>query len=102
MNMERTFDQAQHDIERTMSRLEFAAALRELADCIERGRPFSIAVNGTTVEIPVGAALSVEYESDDDEAELEFQLKWTREAGSAEHEPEGAGEQQEGEKDAVS
>jgi amphi-Trp domain-containing protein len=101
MNMDSTFDQAQYDIERTMSRLEFAAALRELADCIEQGRPYSISVNDTTVETPVDAALSVEYECDDDEAELEFQLKWTRGAGSADPEPEGTGEHEE-EKDAVS
>lgn len=98
--MERTIDQAQYDIERTMSRLEFAAALRELADCIEQSRPFSIAVDGTTVETPVEVAFSVEYECDDDEAELEFQLKWTRDAGSAEPEPEGTEEQEE-EKDAL-
>jgi len=98
--MEHTIDQAQYDIEHTMSRLEFAAALRELADCIEQGRPFSITVNDTTVETPVEAALSVEYECEDDEAELEFQLKWTRDASSTAAEAEESEEQEE--TDAVS
>ena len=42
-----------------------------------RGRQaFRIQVAGERIRVPKGAAISVEHEREDDEEEVEFQLKW--------------------------
>jgi amphi-Trp domain-containing protein len=90
--MQDDFNLPERDVQRTFSNAEFAAALRELADCIEQGRPYELEVDGETVYAPPDALLSVEYEFEEGEAELEFQLYWTAESIGEEDEPESAEE----------
>ena len=68
------------DLERAYSRAQFAAKLRRLADAIEGGEAFTISVAGERMRIPADAVFNVEHERTADEEELEFQLKWRRDA----------------------
>ena len=69
---------SKRDLEKTYPVREFAAKLRRLADALEAGRPFVIAVAGERLRIPAGAKFNVEHEREGGEEELEFQLKWSR------------------------
>lgn len=64
------------DVEKVYSRAQFAAKLRRLADAVEQERPFTIQVAGKRLTVPAAAEISVEHESDGEEHELEFQLRW--------------------------
>lgn len=64
------------DLEKNYPAGKFAAKLRRLADCLERGKRFSIQVAGERISVPAAAAISVEHERGTSEEELEFQLKW--------------------------
>ena len=64
------------DVERNYSVAQFSAKLRRLADALEADRPFRIQVAGERIRVPKGATISVEHEREDDEEEVEFQLKW--------------------------
>lgn len=66
------------DIEKTYPVRDFAAKLRRLADALEAGRPFVIAVAGERLRIPADAKFNVEHEREGGSEELEFQLKWSR------------------------
>lgn len=66
------------DIAKGYSVGQFAAKLRRLADCIEKGRAFSIQIAGERVVVPPDAAISVEHERAGGEEEVEFQLVWKR------------------------
>ncbi|GIV98131.1 MAG: hypothetical protein KatS3mg057_2788 [Herpetosiphonaceae bacterium] len=68
----------EHDIEKVYSTKDFVAKLRRLADALERGESFSIQVAGKRINVPATANISIEYEREDNEEELEFQLKWQR------------------------
>jgi amphi-Trp domain-containing protein len=68
---------AERDVEKTYTVEQFAAKLRRLADALESGRPFRIQVAGERINVPKGAAFSVENERGADEEEVEFQLKWS-------------------------
>lgn len=68
----------ERDIEKTYPVRAFAAKLRRLADALEAGRPFVIAVGGERLRIPADAKFSVEHEREGGSEELEFQLKWNR------------------------
>jgi amphi-Trp domain-containing protein len=65
------------DVEKVYSTSEFAAKLRRLADALETGERFEIQVAGERVYVPARAEFNVEHEREEDEEELEFQLKWT-------------------------
>jgi amphi-Trp domain-containing protein len=65
------------DVEGTYSVADAVAKLRRLADALETGKPFRIQVAGERVRVPAHARVSVEHERDDDEEEIEFQLKWS-------------------------
>ncbi len=67
------------DVERMYSTAEAVAKLRRLADALEQDKPFRIQIAGERVWVPERAEFSVEHERDDDEEEVEFQLKWTLE-----------------------
>lgn len=71
------------DIEKTYPVHAFAVKLRRLADALEAGRPFIIAVAGERLRIPAGATFNVEHEREGGSEELEFQLKWSRSARRA-------------------
>ena len=64
------------DIERIYSTQEVVAKLRRLADALEADRPFRIQIAGVRIRVPERAQFSIEHERDDDEEEIEFQLKW--------------------------
>lgn len=84
--METIVDMARRDVEQTFAKVDFAAALRQLAEALEQGRPFAIAVDGRMVVPPLDATLNIEHERSESEEELEFQLKWSPKAAS---EPSG-------------
>jgi amphi-Trp domain-containing protein len=65
------------DVERIYSTHEVVAKLRRLADALEQNKPFRIQVAGERIRVPARAQFSVEHERDDDEEEIEFQLKWS-------------------------
>jgi amphi-Trp domain-containing protein len=64
------------DIERVYSTQEVVAKLRRLADALEKDEPFRIQIAGERIRVPERAQFSIEHELDDDEEEIEFQLKW--------------------------
>lgn len=66
------------DIAKGYSVRQFVAKLRRLADCIEKGRAFSIQISGERVVVPADAVISVEHERGAGEEEVEFQLRWKR------------------------
>jgi amphi-Trp domain-containing protein len=78
------------DIEGIYSTPEVVAKLRRLAAALESGQPFRIQIAGERIYVPKNAAFSVEHERGDDEEEIEFQLKWTLDAGSAGTAPDPA------------
>ena len=67
----------ERDIEKDYPLDEFVAKLRRLADDIENGRQFEIQIAGERVYVPVRARYNIEHERDDDEEEIEFQIKWS-------------------------
>jgi amphi-Trp domain-containing protein len=71
------------DVERIYSTEEVVAKLRRLADALERDTPFRIQIAGERVRVPARAQFSIEHEREDDEEEIEFQLKWRLEPESA-------------------
>ena len=69
----------ERDVEKDYSVPEYAAKLRRLADALESGKPFRIQIAGERFTVPKNARISVEHErGDDNEDEVEFQLKWSR------------------------
>lgn len=64
------------DIEKEYSNAEFVAKIRRLADNIESGENFEIQVAGERIYVPNRAKFTIEHERDDEEEELEFQIKW--------------------------
>lgn len=73
-------EKSTRDVERDYPKEEFVAKLRRLADAIENGERFEIKIAGERIYVPVRAAFTVEHERSDEEEEIEFQIKWTREA----------------------
>jgi amphi-Trp domain-containing protein len=67
---------APRDVEQFYSTAEVVAKLRRLADAIEQDKPFRIQIAGERFWVPQRAQFSIEHERDDDEEEIEFQLKW--------------------------
>lgn len=80
---------ASRDVESEYSVAQFAAKLRRLADALEADRPFRIQIAGKRIRVPKNAAISVEHEREDDEEEVEFQLKW--QLADADDEADGNG-----------
>lgn len=66
------------DIEKGYTTREFVAKLRRLADALESGRAFTIAVAGERLRIPADAVFNIEHEREGSSEELEFQLLWKR------------------------
>ncbi|MFA5936742.1 MAG: amphi-Trp domain-containing protein [Candidatus Paceibacterota bacterium] len=64
------------DIEKVYTVGEFIKKLRRLADCIEKGKKFTIQVAGEKINIPKNAVINIEHEKEKGEEELEFQIKW--------------------------
>ena len=72
-------DKPERDIEKAYSTEEFVAKLRRLADALENGTKFEIQIAGERIYVPVRAIYNIEHERDDEEEEIEFQIKWQRE-----------------------
>ncbi|EAB6717801.1 amphi-Trp domain-containing protein [Salmonella enterica subsp. enterica] len=81
------------EISKSFTLTEFAAELRRLADALESGESFSIGIDGEEIDVPAEAIVSIEYEQEDESAELEFQLSWNVEADEEQAEDE-EGEQE--------
>jgi amphi-Trp domain-containing protein len=71
------------DIERIYSVTDVVAKLRRLANALESGKPFRIQVAGERIHVPSRAEFSVEHERDEETEEVEFQLKWSVNAGGS-------------------
>ena len=69
------------DLERTYSRAQFVAKLRRLADAIEAEGAFTIQVANERLRVPADAEFTVEHERADGVDELEFQVRWSTDAG---------------------
>jgi len=83
------------DIERIYAIPDAVAKLRRLAYALEKDKPFRIQIAGERIRVPRRAQLSIEHERDDDEEEIEFQLKWSlgeEDAADAASETDGESE----------
>ena len=69
----------ERDIEKTYSTSEFVEKLRRLADALENDEKFEIQIAGERIYVPVRATFNIEHEREDDEEEIEFQIKWKNE-----------------------
>ncbi len=69
----------ERDLEKEYPLPEFVDKLRRLADDLEQGKQFEIMIAGERVYVPVRAVYTIEHEREDDEEEIEFQIKWTLE-----------------------
>jgi amphi-Trp domain-containing protein len=69
---------SERDVERALSREQFVATLRRVADAVERGEAFRIQVAERRFSVPADAELSVEHEASGESEELELQLRWRR------------------------
>jgi amphi-Trp domain-containing protein len=87
------------DIEVPQDAKGFASELRRLADALEAGRAHTIDLDGTLVTIPAEAVFSVSHESEDGEAELEFQIAWSAMSDGADEDEEDEDEEDEDEED---
>jgi amphi-Trp domain-containing protein len=70
-------EKSDRDVEKIYSVSQFAAKLRRLADALEAGERFEIQVAGERIYVPARAVFNIEHEREDNEEEIEFQLKWT-------------------------
>jgi len=66
------------ELEETLSREDFVARLRQLADALEKGDGFEVDLAGETVTLPKDAVYSVDYEGEDGEEEIGFRIAWSR------------------------
>ncbi len=69
----------QRDVEKDYPKADVVAKLRRLADAIESGERFEIQIAGERIYVPVRAKFSIEHERSEEDEEIEFQLKWSRE-----------------------
>ena len=65
------------DIEKGYPLAEFIEKLRRLADSLEKGQRFEIAIAGERISVPVRATYNIEHERTAGEEEIEFQIKWS-------------------------
>lgn len=64
------------DIEKTYSTAQFVEKLRRLADCLEKGERFDIQIAGERIYVPQKAIFNIEHERENDQEQIEFQIKW--------------------------
>lgn len=69
----------ERDVEKGYPKEDFVAKLRRLADAIENGERFEIHIAGERIYVPVRAQFTIEHERSDEDEEIEFQIKWSRE-----------------------
>jgi len=66
----------ERDIEKNYSTSEFVEKLRRLANALENNEKFEIQIAGERIYVPVRATFNIEHERENDEEEIEFQIKW--------------------------
>lgn len=66
----------ERDVEKEYPLDQFVDKLRRLADAIENGKQFEIMIDGERIYVPVRAIYTIEHEREEDEEEIEFQIKW--------------------------
>ncbi len=66
----------ERDLEKVYSTKEFVSKLRRLADCLEKKKRFRIQVSGERISVPKDAVFNIEHEREENNEEVEFQLKW--------------------------
>lgn len=66
------------DVTRAVSKATFIRQLRRLADRLERGGRFSVAVGKERVTLPSDVEFGIEHEREGAAEELEFQVRWSR------------------------
>lgn len=64
------------DVTKGYPRTQFVAKLRRLADALETGEPFVIAIAGERIHVPARARFTIEHERAGDGEEIEFQMTW--------------------------
>lgn len=73
-------EKSERDIEKVYDTADYVAKLRRLADALESGAKFEIKVAGERIYVPARAEFSIEHERGGNEEEIEFQVRWKREA----------------------
>jgi amphi-Trp domain-containing protein len=68
---------SERDIEKAYPASEFIEKLRRLANALENNEKFEIQIDGERIYVPVRATYNIEHERNDDEEEIEFQIKWS-------------------------
>jgi amphi-Trp domain-containing protein len=63
-------------MEKKYSQKAYIVKIKRLVESLERGKAFTIQVKGKRIRIPANSKISIEYEKDGKENELEFQIKW--------------------------
>lgn len=63
-------------MEKAYSQKAYIAKIKRLIESLEKGRSFTIQVRGKKLRIPANSKISIEYEKDGKENEMEFQIKW--------------------------
>ncbi len=70
-------DRIEIEVEKNYRLSAFVEKLRKLADVLEQKKPFVLRFGGERIRIPVDATYHIEYEREDQEQEVEFQIKWS-------------------------
>lgn len=73
----------ERDIEKDYPITEFIDKLRRLADSLETRQRFQIQIAGERISVPVGATFNIEHERGEEEEEIKFQIKWSRQGGAS-------------------
>lgn len=63
-------------MEKKYSQKAYIIKIKRLVKTLEKGKAFTIQVKGKKIRIPANSKISIEYEKDGKENELEFQIKW--------------------------
>ena len=63
-------------MEKKYSPKAYITKMKRLIEALENGKAFPIQVKGKKITIPANSEISIEYEKDGKENELEFQIKW--------------------------
>jgi len=66
------------DVEKVYSSKRFIEKIRRLADALEKNEKCTFQVAGRKVVIPKDVSVSIEYESEGSEQELDLQIKWKK------------------------
>lgn len=70
-------NKTERDVEKSYPMADFIAKLRRLADSLEKGKQFEIQIAGERIYVPVRATYNIEHEREEDQEEIEFQIKWS-------------------------